>query len=298
MTQVRLSRLTWIVAALAAVAVMSLSLTLIGDGLLERVRLAEEKERVDALEVRVLVEAAAAEELSRELEIQTQRSVARGLRNRSLGWALLVSTIVFLISAKTHQAIHAGPLPTLVTIGSSGVGDQARQAATERRVVAMPPPAQPALDLQTIDAIVEKTGRNREAAIPILQAVQNHYRYLPEEALQRVCERTEIAPAQIIGVASFYSQFRRDPVGRYLVRVCHGTACHVAGIGPIMDELRRQLQIPPGADTDPERRFTIESVNCLGCCSLAPVMMVEDHVAGHLSPTSAWQELEVAEAQS
>jgi NADH:ubiquinone oxidoreductase subunit E len=292
-----LSRATWWMALLGGIAVAALSATLIADGLRERVRVAQEAEIAEALEVRVPTEPEAAEQLAAELEKQTQRSVARDHRNQRLAWALLFSAVVFLTSAKGYQALHPAPRSSLITIGRPAAGAVLPARASHRpAAAAAPPPGR--LDLEAIDSIIAATGRDREATIPILQALQSRYRYLPEAALQRVCEATEIAPAQIIGVASFYSQFRRDPVGRHLVRICHGTACHVAGIGPIMDELRRQLHIPPDADTDPERRFTIESVNCLGCCSLAPVMMVEEHVAGHLTPTRAWQELEATETGS
>jgi len=142
---------------------------------------------------------------------------------------------------------------------------------------------------------VTRLGRGREAAIPILQAIQTHYRYLPDEALRRVCELTEITPAQITGTSSFYAQFRRSPVGRHVVRVCHGTACHVAGAEQITQELRRHLEIAPEEDTDSLRLFTIDRVACLGCCSLAPVMMIEDETAGRLSPAGARQALDAVE---
>ena len=131
----------------------------------------------------------------------------------------------------------------------------------------------------------------REAAIPVLQAIQDHYRYLPDAALRRLCTLTEITPAQIAGASTFYARFRHSPVGEHLVRLCHGTACHVAGVGHVDDELRRRLAIPPGADTDPQRRFTLEPVACLGCCSLAPVMMIGDETAGHLTPATAGERL-------
>ena len=118
---------------------------------------------------------------------------------------------------------------------------------------------------------------------------------LPDEALQRVCELTEITPAQIAGTSSFYAQFRRSPVGKHVVRVCHGTACHVSGARQITDELRRHLQIPDGEDTDRDRMFTIDEVACFGCCSLAPVMMVDEHTAGNLTPTTACDALDVVE---
>ena len=159
-------------------------------------------------------------------------------------------------------------------------------------------PAASGVDLAFVDEVVERRGTTREAAIPILQELQNHYRYLPVAALRRACELTELTPADLVGVASFYSQFRRTPVGRHLVRICHGTACHVAGIGPITDELRRRLEIPDDGDSDAEMRFTLDPVNCLGCCSLAPVLMVDDHVAGRLTPTSALQALAATETES
>ena len=137
-----------------------------------------------------------------------------------------------------------------------------------------------------------KHGTSREAAIPILQAIQEHCRYLPDAALRRLCEQTEITPAQIAGTSTFYARFRHTPVGEHLVRLCHGTACHVAGVGHVDEELRRQLRIPEGGDTDPRRQFTLEPVACLGCCSLAPVMMVGDQTAGHLTPATAGHRLE------
>ena len=144
-----------------------------------------------------------------------------------------------------------------------------------------------------VDALVQREGRGQDAAIPILQAIQAHYRYLPDEALRRVCELTDVTPAQIAGTSSFYARFRRSPVGDHVIRVCHGTACHVSGARQITEELRRHLHIPDGADTDPARRFTIDEVACLGCCSLAPVLMVDEHTAGRLTPATAAAALEV-----
>ena len=109
---------------------------------------------------------------------------------------------------------------------------------------------------------------------------------------------TEITPAQIEGTSSFYSQFRRSPVGRHVVKVCHGTACHVAGADQITNELRRHLEIKDDEDTDAQRLFTIDAVACVGCCSLAPVMMIEDDTAGRLTPASARRALEALEPEA
>ena len=138
-----------------------------------------------------------------------------------------------------------------------------------------------AIDLAVVDEIVRSRGRAPEALIPILQALQDRYRYLPTEALRRVSEITDITPAAIIGVSTFYTQFRHKPVGRYMVRTCHGTACHVKGIGLVEDALRRHLGIPDDQDTDPEGLYTIERVACLGCCTLAPAVQIEHNTYGH-----------------
>lgn len=141
-----------------------------------------------------------------------------------------------------------------------------------------------ALDLTIVDAIVAECGRVPHAVIPILQKLQDHYRYLPEAALRRVCDLTEITPASIAGVATFYSQFRHKPVGRHMISICHGTACHVKGSGLIQEALTRHLGIQEGQDTDPDGTFTLERVACLGCCTLAPVIRIDGVTYGHLTP--------------
>jgi len=137
------------------------------------------------------------------------------------------------------------------------------------------------LDLHYVDEAVERIGRAPDAVIPILQALQDHYGYLPEEALRRVCAATRITPAALSGVATFYDMFRHTPSGKHIVHVCHGTACHVGGAERVEDALRRYLHIPEGADTDAGRRFTIERVACLGCCTLAPVVRIEEETIGY-----------------
>lgn len=140
------------------------------------------------------------------------------------------------------------------------------------------------IDLNIADEVVTRVGRKPEALIPILQSLQERYGYLPEEALRRVCERTEITPAAVTGVASFYDMFRLQPVGKHIVRVCTGTACHVAGAERVEEALRRHLKIPAGADTDADGLFTVEQVACLGCCTLAPVVKIGEMTFGHTTP--------------
>ena len=95
------------------------------------------------------------------------------------------------------------------------------------------------IDIQDIDQLVEELGKQQSAVIPVLQAIQNKYNFLPEEALRRVCEISDITPAQIVGVASFYSQFRFSPAGQHMIKVCVGTACHVKGAEQVYDAMKR-----------------------------------------------------------
>jgi NADH-quinone oxidoreductase subunit F len=139
------------------------------------------------------------------------------------------------------------------------------------------------LDLTFVDQIVEKAGAGRDKVLEILQAIQGQYGYLPAEALQRVCERTEITPADITGVSTFYDQFRHRPAGQHIVHVCVGTACHVKGAEMVYEEFRRHLEIPAGEDTDPQGLFTVERIACLGCCTLAPAVQIDDVTYGHLT---------------
>ncbi len=140
------------------------------------------------------------------------------------------------------------------------------------------------LDLTYVDQTVQRHGGGADSLIPILRAIQEHYGYLPRAALRRVGELTEITPATIAGVSTFYGQFRHHPVGRHIIRVCHGAACHVKGAERVQESLERRLKIAPGDDTDAAGQFTIEKVACLGCCTLAPVVQIDGVAYGNLSP--------------
>jgi NADH-quinone oxidoreductase subunit F len=148
------------------------------------------------------------------------------------------------------------------------------------------------LDLEFVDKTVARLGREKQSVIPILQSLQSHYRYLPREALDRVCSLTEITAATIEGVATFYTQFRHRPAGRHIISVCSGTACHVKGSETVQDALERRLGIGAGSDTDPNGLFTIEKVACLGCCTLAPVIQIDDLVYGNLTTNDAGKAIE------
>jgi NADH:ubiquinone oxidoreductase subunit F (NADH-binding)/NADH:ubiquinone oxidoreductase subunit E/NAD-dependent dihydropyrimidine dehydrogenase PreA subunit len=145
----------------------------------------------------------------------------------------------------------------------------------------------PGADLEFVEQTVQQIGREPAALIPILQALQEHHGYLPKEALVRLSELTAIRPSAISGVSTFYDMFRHKPAGKHIIRVCHGTACHVAGAERVEDALRRHLGIPAGADTDAAQEFTIEHVACLGCCTLAPVVKMGDQTLGFASAEKA-----------
>ncbi|MGM0597789.1 MAG: NADH-quinone oxidoreductase subunit NuoE [Myxococcota bacterium] len=133
-----------------------------------------------------------------------------------------------------------------------------------------------------VQEIIGETGRDLSQAIPVLQKLQDKFGYLPMEALEKVCELTDINPSQLYGVATFYSQFRLNPVGEHIVKVCHGTACHVGGAGTLTETLESEFGINDG-ETTSDMKFTLESVACVGCCSLAPVVVIGDDTRGKLN---------------
>jgi NADH:ubiquinone oxidoreductase subunit E len=142
------------------------------------------------------------------------------------------------------------------------------------------------LSLEKIDAIIEAKGKSREMAIPILQAIQKTFRYIPEEAIIHIAKTTEMTESQLFGIATFYAQFRLQPVGEKMVKVCHGTACHVSGAVGITESLETRLGIKNGENT-PDMKYTLTKVACVGCCSLAPVVMVDTKTFGNLDRKKA-----------
>ncbi len=134
------------------------------------------------------------------------------------------------------------------------------------------------IDLHKVDRIIARVGATPDAVIPILQAIQDEFHYLPPEALAHVCTVTEVHPSAVLGVSTFYDQFRHQPCGKHLIRVCHGTACHVKGAELTQEAIERALNVPDGDDTDPTGAYTIEPVACLGCCTLAPVVQIDESI--------------------
>jgi NADH-quinone oxidoreductase subunit F len=142
-------------------------------------------------------------------------------------------------------------------------------------------------DLGFVDEVVTRFGGHEEQTIPILQALQAHYRYLPDAALRRVCQLTGITPATLDGVSTFYAQFRHRPMGHHHVKICNGTACHIRGAEDLHESLCKHLHLAAGEDTDSNGDFTVEKVFCVGCCTLAPVVQIDELSFGHLTRDSA-----------
>jgi len=131
------------------------------------------------------------------------------------------------------------------------------------------------------------TGQ-KEELIPILQEAQEKFRYLPLEVMLEIAKFLRVSESAVFGVITFYAQFKFVPMGRYMVRVCRGTACHVRGASRILDEVEKQLCIKPGETTD-DLEYSLETIACFGSCALAPVMVVGDNVYGRLTPAKVRQ---------
>ena len=131
---------------------------------------------------------------------------------------------------------------------------------------------------------LQKFGDQADACLPLLQLLQEEYGYLPLEGLRLIAEQSQISGRQIYGVATFYAQFRLMPEGKHRIKVCHGTACHVRHAQQITLALRKILRLPEDSNTTHDLEYTVEEVACLGCCSMAPVMSIDQKVYGNLTP--------------
>jgi NADH-quinone oxidoreductase subunit E len=139
-----------------------------------------------------------------------------------------------------------------------------------------------------ISNIIQKYGTKKEMLIPILQDIQSEYNWLPREVINEVSQKLNIPLIDVYGVASFYKQFSLKPRGKHIITVCLGTACHVRGGLRIVNELSRKLNIEPG-ETTSDMQFTLETVNCLGCCAIGPVVVIDDEYYGEMNPTKTIQ---------
>ncbi len=144
----------------------------------------------------------------------------------------------------------------------------------------------PRSDFSPLEPVLEKYGASATNLITVLQKAQDIYGYLPKDVMYHIAERIGVTPAEIVGVATFYSQFRLSPIGKYLIMSCQGTACHVNGSERVSAAIADYLGIKSG-ETTADGLFTLEDVACLGCCSLAPVIMINGEAYGNLTPDSA-----------
>jgi NADH-quinone oxidoreductase subunit E len=148
------------------------------------------------------------------------------------------------------------------------------------------------VEFEDVLSWIKRIGSDSSSTVPLLQAVQTEYGYLPRAAMDMIIQNTDITGSQVYGVATFYSQFRLKPVGRHIIRVCHGTACHVTGADRLDTSLRHILNITnPEQDTAENGSYTIEQVACIGCCSQAPVLVIADEVSGNLTGANAQRAL-------
>jgi NADH-quinone oxidoreductase subunit E len=143
-----------------------------------------------------------------------------------------------------------------------------------------------AIDIDLIKDIVAKYKGKKEGLIALLQEVQSVYTYLPKSALQFIESELNYTLGELYAVTTFYAQFKLNPSGKYSIKVCKGTACHVQNVNAVIDEISAYLKIEDG-ETTPDGKYTFEMVSCLGCCSLAPAMMIGEETFGKLSGETA-----------
>ncbi|MCK4289154.1 MAG: NADH-quinone oxidoreductase subunit NuoE [Bacteroidales bacterium] len=138
------------------------------------------------------------------------------------------------------------------------------------------------VDVNLLDSLIEKYKDKKGNLIPLLQGTQDIFGYIPREAFEKISSEVGLELSDMYGVVTFYAQFRLNPVGKHIIKVCHGTACHVQNANAITDALKESLKVNDGETTE-DGMFTLESVACLGCCSLAPVMMIDNDTSGKLT---------------
>lgn len=142
-------------------------------------------------------------------------------------------------------------------------------------------------DFTVVDAILAKYPPKELSTIAVLQDIQEYYHYLPEEIFPHVARALNVGEARLYGVATFYENFSLDPKGKYVIRCCDGTACHVRGSLPILNKLREELGLSEAKKTTDDLLFTVETVSCLGACGLAPVLTVNGETYPAMTPEKA-----------
>lgn len=152
-------------------------------------------------------------------------------------------------------------------------------------------------DFAPVDRILDNYPKSELSTIAILQDIQEHYHYLPREVFPHVARAIGVGEARLYGVATFYENFSLEPKGKFVIRCCDGTACHVRGSIPILERLRQELKLEGGKKTTDDLNFTVETVSCLGACGLAPAMTVNGTVYGAMTPDKASELLNELKAQ-
>lgn len=153
-------------------------------------------------------------------------------------------------------------------------------------------------DYKKVDKIMHDNGYEKASLIAVLQEIQSSYSFLPEELLEHVSKKMEISPSKIFSVATFYENFSLNPKGKYIIKICDGTACHVRKSIPILDALRKFLGLDANKHTTDDMLFTLETVSCLGACGLAPVITINDKVYAKMTPETALDVLKSLQEES
>jgi NADH-quinone oxidoreductase subunit E len=143
------------------------------------------------------------------------------------------------------------------------------------------------MDFSVVDSILLTNGYKQQAIISVLQDIQEHYHYLPREVFPYLADKLGMSEASIYSIATFYENFSLEPKGRYVIKICDGTACHVRKSIPILERLRQELGLSESKKTTDDLNFTLETVSCLGACGLAPVLTVNDVVYPEMTPDKA-----------
>ncbi|HEB76439.1 MAG TPA: NAD(P)H-dependent oxidoreductase subunit E [Nitrospirae bacterium] len=144
---------------------------------------------------------------------------------------------------------------------------------------------------ETLEKILQTYHESEGNVISLLQEIEESFGYLPEDAINWFSEQLDIPPSRFYGIATFYAQFHLKPRGENIITACCGTACHVKGAEKLINSLMRELQIPSGEDTSEDRKFTVEKVNCVGACSIAPVVIINKEVHGKMTADRLMKEI-------
>lgn len=146
---------------------------------------------------------------------------------------------------------------------------------------------------QRVQQIIEECGATKSSLIPILQKVQEEYRFLPQEILAFIATALDVPPATVFGVATFYAQFSLEPKGKNIIKVCDGTACHVRGNKTIIDAICKKIGLKSGEHTTTDMHWTLEKVSCLGACGLAPAVVINEQIFGRMTPEMVIAEINI-----